>query len=269
MANGRNKLRRGDAGRDAGGFVALPWAVLDSPAYLSLSMHARALLLEVARQFTRDNNGWLLLSRAHMAGRGWKSCDMLDKAKRELLAAGFIFETVKGQRPNKAARYAVTWRALDRHPGYDVGSMEGFQRGAYRLKEPVQIAPLVPPHGTEKNASLVPPHGHIARPIAPPHGTGKVATVPPHGAIRGDFGALSVPPHGHLSREPSTAQRSEGCSGCSRCAGDAGENRAGWRQHRPQARGSITPPPPQAKAEPAGAGWCPARTTAARPDRTA
>ena len=198
MANGRNKLRRGDAGRDAGGFVALPWAVLDSPAYLSLSMHARALLLEVARQFTRDNNGWLLLSRAHMAGRGWKSCDMLDKAKRELLAAGFIFETVKGQRPNKAARYAVTWRALDRHPGYDVGSMEGFQRGAYRLKEPVQIAPLVPPHGTEKNASLVPSHGTLDRSIAPPHG-----------AIRGDFGALSVPPHGHLSREPSTASAAE------------------------------------------------------------
>ena len=197
MANGRNKLRRGDAGRDAGGFVALPWSVLDSPAYLRLSMHARALLLEVARQFTRYNNGWLLLSRAYMAGRGWKSCDMLDKSKRELLDAGFIFETVKGQRPNKAARYAVTWRAFDRHPGYDVGSMECFQRGAYRLKDQGQNTPPVPPHGTEKNASLVPPHG-----------TERGATVPPHGAMRGVFGASSVPPHGHLSREPSTAQRS-------------------------------------------------------------
>ena len=213
MANGRNKLRRGDAGRDAGGFVALPWAVLDSPAYLSLSMHARALLLEVARQFTRDNNGWLLLSRAHMAGRGWNSSDMLTKAKRELLDAGFIFETVKGQRPNKAARYAVTWRALDRHPGYDVGSMEGFQRGAYRLKEPVQIAPLVPPHGTEKNASLVPSHGTLDRSIAPPHGTEKASPVPPHGAIRGDFGPLSVPPHGHLSREPSTVSAAKDVQG--------------------------------------------------------
>lgn len=201
MANGRNKLRRGDAGRDAGGFVALPWVVLDSPSYFRLSMHARALLLEVARQFTRDNNGWLLLSRAYMAGRGWNSTDMLTKAKRELLDAGFIFETVKGQRPNKAARYAVTWRALDRHPGYDVGSMEGFQRGAYRHGVPAQdaakITPLVPPHGTEKNASLVPSHGPIERPIAPPHGTEKAAPVPPHGTIRGVFGALSVPPHGH------------------------------------------------------------------------
>jgi len=201
MANGRNKLRRGDAGRDAGGFVALPWAVLDSPAYTRLSMHARALLLEVARQFTRDNNGWLLLSRGYMAGRGWNSNDMLTKAKRELMDAGFIFETVQGQRPNKAARYAVTWRALDRHPGYDVGSMEGFQRGAYRLCVPAQdtakIAPPVPPHGTEKNASLVPSHGPIERPIVPPHGTEQPPPVPPHGTIRGNFGASSVPPHGH------------------------------------------------------------------------
>ncbi len=201
MANGRNKLRRGDAGRDAGGFVALPWVVLDSPAYLGLSMHARALLLEVARQFTRDNNGWLQLSRAYMAGRCWNSTDMLTKAKRELLDAGFIFETVKGQRPNKAARYAVTWRALDRHPGYDVGSMEGFQRGAYRHGVPAQetanITPLVPPHGTEKNASLVPSHGPIERPIVPPHGTDRAPAVPPHGTIRAHFGASSVPPHGH------------------------------------------------------------------------
>ena len=57
MANGRNKLRRGDAGRDAGGFVALPWAVLDSPPYSGLSHPAKALLLEFARQFVRDNNG--------------------------------------------------------------------------------------------------------------------------------------------------------------------------------------------------------------------
>ena len=204
MANGRNKMRRGDAGRDAGGFVALPWAVLDCPAYAQLSMHARALLLEVARQFVRDNNGRLLLSRSYMAGRGWKSCDMLDKSKRELLDAGFIFETVKGQRPNKAARYAVTWRALDRHPGHDVGSMECFQRGAYRLEDQGQNTPPVPPHGTEKNASLVPPHGHIDRPIVPPHGTERWATVPPHGAMPGVLGGLSVPPHGHHLEEPST-----------------------------------------------------------------
>ncbi|PIG09474.1 hypothetical protein [Comamonas sp. 26] len=133
MANGRNKGAKGDAGRDAGGFIALPWSVVDSPAYATLSMHARCLLIEVSRQFVKDNNGRLLLSRAYMETRGWKSSDMLTKAKRELLATGFIYETVMGHRPNKASWYAVTWRVLDKHPGYDAGAAEGFVRGAYRL----------------------------------------------------------------------------------------------------------------------------------------
>ncbi|SDZ73810.1 hypothetical protein [Acidovorax soli] len=242
MANGRNKLRRGDAGRDAGGFVALPWVVLDSPAYAQLSMHARALLLEVARQFTRDNNGWLLLSRGYMAGRGWNSVDMLTKAKRELLDAGFIFETVKGQRPNKAARYAVTWRALDRHPGYDIGATEAFQRGAYRMHNAVKIDPPVPPHGTEKNASLVPPHGPIERPIAPSHGTERAPTVPPHGTIRAHFGASPVPPHGHLSREPSkvsAAKDVQGVAGVQKVRANIG--RADSRQKREAAPRPTSP----------------------------
>lgn len=191
--NGRNKSRKGGSGRDAGGFVALPWAVLDSPAYAALSVHAKALLLEVARQFVRDNNGRLLLSRAYMEKRGWKSSDMLTKAKRELLDGGFVHETVKGHRPNKASWYAVTWQSLDRHPDYDEGAVETFVRSAY-----VRTQPL-------KNASLRPPHGTGAPSIAPPHGTGGLRSVPPHGPIRADFTPLSVPPHGHHLDMPSAA----------------------------------------------------------------
>lgn len=137
MANGRNRGQKVDSGRDAGGFIALPWSVVDSPAYATLSVHARSLLIEVSRQFVKDNNGRLLLSRAYMETRGWKSVDMLTKAKRELLAAGFIYETAKGQRPNKASWYAVTWRALDRMPGYDAGAAELFVRGAYQKTQPL------------------------------------------------------------------------------------------------------------------------------------
>lgn len=133
MANGRNKGAKGDAGRDAGGFIALPWSVVDSPAYQALGYPARALLTDIARQFVRDNNGKLLCSMAHMGTRGWKSADVVQRAKKELLATGFIYETVMGHRPNKASWYAVTWRVLDKHPGYDAGAAEGFVRGAYRL----------------------------------------------------------------------------------------------------------------------------------------
>lgn len=198
MANGRSKGRKGDTGRDSGGFIALPWSVLDCPAYARLSMHARALLLEVARQYVRDNNGRLLLSRDYMAKRGWKSNDMLTKAKRELLEGGFLHQTVMGHRPNKASWYAVTWYALDRLPGFDAGAVETFRRGAYRENLPIKNASLRPPHGTERPA------------IAPPHGTERASTVPPHGAMKATFSHSSVPPHGHHLDMPSAALKSKG-----------------------------------------------------------
>lgn len=198
MANGRNPKRKGhDTSRDQGGFIALPWSVLDCPAYARLSHPARSLLVEVARQFVRDNNGRLLLSRAYMAKRGWKSADTVSKAKRELLTAGFIHETVMGHRPNKASWYAVTWRSLDKMPGYDPGAIETFKRGAYQ-----QIAPL-------KNASLVPPAGTERTLIVPPAGTGKVPTVPPAGPIKAVLPTLSVPPAGHHLEIPSVAIKRE------------------------------------------------------------
>ncbi|TWG38694.1 hypothetical protein ATF69_0556 [Acidovorax delafieldii] len=188
MANARNANRRkGNAAhRDAGGFIALPWAVIDSPAFAALSMHARALLLEVARQYVRDNNGRLLLTRERMAARGWKSNDMLTKARRELEAAGFLYQTVKGHRPNRASWFAVTWAPLDVHPGFDPEALPNFTRSAY------------------KNASLRPPHGVESKAIAPSHGVERTATAPSHGAMKGSFQGSPTPPHGHLLEKPST-----------------------------------------------------------------
>lgn len=216
MANGRNKGKTVDSGRDSGGFIALPWSVIDSPAYGRLSVHARALLLEVARQFVRDNNGRLLLSRAYMEKRGWKSTDMLTKCKRELLEGGFIFETVMGHRPNKASWYAVTWRDLNKLPGYDQGALGSFQRGAYRLGGPIADSKAIAkPIRAElhalhldaglENASLRPPHGTDKPSIAPPHGTALSPPVPPDGPIRTPFACLPVPPHGHHLDLPSDA----------------------------------------------------------------
>ena len=185
MANGRNRASKGDSGRDSGGFVALPWSVLDCPAYAALSHPARSLLFELARQFVRDNNGRLLASAAYLSKRGWKSADVITRAKRELLATGFTHETVQGHRPNKASWYAVTWRTLDKQPGYDEGAAMMFVRGAYQ------------------NASLRPFHGVEARPIAPSHGAERALSTPSHGAIRTTFDPLSTPSHGNHLEMPS------------------------------------------------------------------
>lgn len=198
----------------------MPWTVLDCSAYRDLSMHARALLFEVARQFVRDNNGSLLLSRAYMTSRGWNSADMLTKAKRELLEAGFIYETVKGQRPNKASWYAVTWRSLDPNPKYDAGAVEGFKRGAYAISPAATTVPAVKPPkpsreqlyerwaSRPKNEVLGPSHGTEPRSIGPPHGTEPFPVVPPHGTNKPPFGGPPVPPHGHPLEKPSAVRES-------------------------------------------------------------
>jgi len=183
-----------DAGRDSGGFVALPWSVLDCAAYARLSHPARGLLMEFARQFVRDNNGRLLASGAYLAKRGWTSVDVITRAKRELLEAGFVFETVKGQRPNKASWYAITWRALDKSDAYDFGTTAAFERGAYLKGSPQKIKVLTPSHGVEK------------APIAPSHGAGKSAATPPDGAIRAIFDHLSTPSHGDHLEKPSACK---------------------------------------------------------------
>ena len=145
------KSRYSTQTRDSGGFIALPWAVVDSPAYSALSAHAKVLLIEMARQLRGDNNGMLLCSRAYMAERGWKSNDMLTKCKDELLAAKLLHQTVMGHRPNRASWYAVTWIGLDKLDGYDADLSSLFIRGAYRP-------------GPLKTRSLDRPTGQEARP---------------------------------------------------------------------------------------------------------
>ena len=103
----------------------------------------------------------------HLRGQLWSTASLIKheegtRAKRELIAAGFIHETVRGHRPNKVSCYAVTWRTLDRLPGYDEGAAATFVRGAYQK----------PSCGVE------------ARSIAPSHGVAKPAPTPSHNAIR-------------------------------------------------------------------------------------
>lgn len=173
----RDKARRAakGGGRDAGGFVALPWSVLDSDAYRALSHPAKSLLIEFARQFVRDNNGRLLASAKYLKNRGWKSADVIHRAKQELIESGLIYETVKGHRPNKASWYAITWQSLDKDNRYDAGAWEGWRhaRSSYRN------APLIPSSGT-KGHPIEPSHGIVMVGIKPSDGTMKLdKTYPP------------------------------------------------------------------------------------------
>lgn len=133
----RNKRYKSAADkRDSGQFVAIPHAVLNGAAYLSVGSHARMLLWDLVAQYKGDNNGDLCAAYSLMKNRGWKSTHTLLSAKKELIEAYLIEETRKGARPNKASLYAVTWYDLDDCNGKLDITRAGFHRGAYKLKDP-------------------------------------------------------------------------------------------------------------------------------------
>ena len=154
MARSRHKGNRID-----GPFLALPRDLIDHPAFLRLSPHAKALLIDLGTQYRGDNNGDLACAWKLMKPRGWRSEATLHKAKQELLHAEFIFEARKGRRPNVCSLFALTWLAIDASPKHDC-SPAAFVRGAYRLKDPVPLlrvalvggAVLTPPRGVARAA---------------------------------------------------------------------------------------------------------------------
>lgn len=194
MAKDKAQRAARGGGRDSGGFVALPWSVLDCPAYRLLSHPARSLLVAFARQYVLDNNGRLLASSKHLSKRGWRSADVIQRAKKELLDAGFIYETVRGHRPNKASWYAITWQNLDKHPNYDAGIFEGWKeaRGGYAHSSSLKIKRLIPSKGI--GDGLIAPCGGVKTP----------PTIPSGGAIRGPFDQLPTPSNGNHLEIPST-----------------------------------------------------------------
>jgi hypothetical protein len=206
MAANRKGRSRG-GGRVAGGFVALPWQVLDSPAWQRLSYPAKALALEVARQYVRDNNGSLLCSRAYLLPRGWNSNDVIHRGLIELLEAGFLHQTVMGQRPNKASWYAITWQPLDPSPKYDAGAAELFVKAKYLTvngdANASRTHPKAKPIAPAENASLRPSDGVGRGSIAPADGVGGLLSTPPNGAVRAHSAGFSTPPNGHHLELPS------------------------------------------------------------------
>lgn len=103
-----------------------------------------------------------------------------------------------GHRPNKASWYALTWRVLDRLPGYDPGAAESFRRGGYR-----QISPL-------KNTTLTPSGGAGRRTIAPSGGAERLPTAPSPGAIKTLLTPSPAPSPGDHLDKPSIAVKGQG-----------------------------------------------------------
>ena len=168
----RQRWKEGRNKRERGRFLALPYAVLTSAAYLSLSPHGIKLLIDLGVQYNGSNNGDLSAAWKLMRPRGWRSEETLAKAKRELLQTQLIVETRKGWRPNRASLYALTFFALDYCDGKLDIALTGFPYGAWKLMDrPPPSKARAPQDASkaQKNAVLTTPavvqgSGQLRRP---------------------------------------------------------------------------------------------------------
>jgi hypothetical protein len=109
------KHRRLNKRLDASHVRLYRW-ILDSPAYLSLSCQARAVLLEIARGHDGTNNGRLGLSIRRASERCNIARGTAARALVELQERGFIDCMTKGgfnRKAPHASEWRLTWWSCD------------------------------------------------------------------------------------------------------------------------------------------------------------
>jgi hypothetical protein len=154
-------------------YGAIPHAVLDSTAFKGASYPAKALLFDLIRQHSGNNNGHLHLSFSWLASRGWKSRDVIQRARGELMQRGLLIQTRQGGLNLGASRYALTWLHISNFVGLDIQGKD-YHPGAWSFMDALPIA--------RKNADASPPNGKgnpasRCNPI-PSAGTGENIAVP-------------------------------------------------------------------------------------------
>ncbi len=190
MGNKRFKGNRDK--RDGRQFVPLPHVVLESPGYRLATFPARALLIDVAMQYTGFNNGKLVACAKYLKAKGWNSNATIVRARRDLIDCGLLIETRKGARPNKAAWFALSWLDLDQGQGLDIDP-KFYRRGEY----------MTPDKAAQQNASIAPAGGAVVLPIAPARGARASTVAPSGGAVRPAMSPSPAPSGGAYLETPS------------------------------------------------------------------
>lgn len=105
----RRGLPSGKATTTKHPYAAIEHRVIDSPAFADLKPSAQVLLLLLARQLTKDNNGHLQASFKWCNRYGYGSEHTLRSAIADLISHGFVYRTRSHGANGAWARYAVTW----------------------------------------------------------------------------------------------------------------------------------------------------------------
>lgn len=110
--------RRGSKKSGEGQYAPLPYAMLKSPAWRSLSGSAVRVFLELHTRFNGGNNGRIRLSYAEAADALGIGKATAQRAFAELQAKGFLVLVAEGDFYHRRAH---EWRLTNRHVQKDKG----------------------------------------------------------------------------------------------------------------------------------------------------
>jgi hypothetical protein len=136
MVDRHEQARRGHPTKRTGikePYAAIEHRAIDSPAFADLNPSAVLLLLLLARQLTKDNNGHLQASFKWCRRFGIGSEHTLRDAIASLIAHGLIYRTRSHGANGAWARYAVTWLPIKQREGL---FLDGYKAFAWRDWQP-------------------------------------------------------------------------------------------------------------------------------------
>lgn len=110
-------------------FISIEHRVIDSPAFADLKPTAQVLILIIARQLRKDNNGHLGATHSWCKRFGIGSEHTLRDSIAQLISHGFIYRTRSHGANGAWATYALTWLPITQKDGL---FLAGFVPMAYR-----------------------------------------------------------------------------------------------------------------------------------------
>ena len=146
--------RRGQSSQRKGStqhpYAAIDHRVIDSPAFADLSSSSVRLLLVMARQLTKDNNGRLNAAFKFCQSRGFGSEHTLRDAIADLIKHGFIYRTRSHGANGAWAHYAVTWLPIKSREGLFLDGFKPFAWRDWKPSEKNSTRQKVPDQGGQK-----------------------------------------------------------------------------------------------------------------------
>lgn len=101
---------------DGGSAFIIPYTLLRHANFVRLSPIACKLLLDLARQYSGFNNGYLSAALSNLKPMGWRSESTIREAVAECMHYQMIIKSRQGGR-NRCNLFALTWQRIHEKKG--------------------------------------------------------------------------------------------------------------------------------------------------------